>query len=280
MSTELFTRNGTPAADLSGGRFGKKNGAPQYVRARRCGRCGGQGGAEQWKHTGWTCYKCGGAGTDGVEYLPLYTADKLAKLNATKAKADAKRQAAREAKEAARAAEAAAGRDARIQALTSGAAAGEPEGELYVAILAELALAADDFLADMVKRLEGGQSLTERQDEAARRTVDRKRRRREMAAKQASGARHIGTVGERVEIAGEVLVSVVIGQGFAYNRYRELVKIMTDDGAIVIWFTETGAPQRGTRVTGKATVKEHSEREGVPQTIITRPRFEFSAGLN
>lgn len=277
MSTELFTRTGTPAAELSGGRLTTKKNAPAYVRARRCGRCGGQGGADQWKHTGWTCYKCGGNGTDGVEYLPLYTAEKLAKLNATKAKADAKRAAARAAKEAKREAEAAAGRDARIQALTSGTA---PEGAIYVAILAELELTADDFLADIAKSLEDGRSLSERQDETVRRTLDRKRRRRELAAKQASGARHIGTVGERVEISGEVLVSVVIGQGFAYNRYRELVKIMTDDGAIVIWFTETGAPQRGTRVTGKATVKDHSEREGVPQTIITRPRFEFSAGVN
>jgi hypothetical protein len=276
MNTELFTRDGTPLESLSGGRVATKKNSTVYVRPRRCWRCGGQGGAEKWRLTGWTCYKCGGKGTDGTESLTLYTADKLAKLNAAKEKADAKREAARAAKQAAEEAKAAAGREERIRSLISLAENFDPEGELYVALVAELEIAADDFLADMKKRLEDGKSLTDRQDDAARRAIRRKRHRRELAEKQAAGARHIGEVGDRVEISGEVLVSIFLGQGFAYNRNRELVKIMTDDGAIVIWITETGAPIRGTRVTGKATVKEHSERDGVPQTVITRPRFEFS----
>lgn len=27
-----------------------------------CRRCGGAGGADQWRHTGWTCFDCGGRG--------------------------------------------------------------------------------------------------------------------------------------------------------------------------------------------------------------------------
>lgn len=27
-----------------------------------CGRCGGAGGADAWRFTGWTCYECGGSG--------------------------------------------------------------------------------------------------------------------------------------------------------------------------------------------------------------------------
>jgi hypothetical protein len=27
-----------------------------------CSRCGGAGGSEAWRHTGWTCYQCGGRG--------------------------------------------------------------------------------------------------------------------------------------------------------------------------------------------------------------------------
>ena len=30
-----------------------------------CERCGGAGGAEAWRHTGWTCFECGGHGAVG-----------------------------------------------------------------------------------------------------------------------------------------------------------------------------------------------------------------------
>jgi hypothetical protein len=29
----------------------------------RCGRCGGAGGAEAWRYTGWTCFECAGQGS-------------------------------------------------------------------------------------------------------------------------------------------------------------------------------------------------------------------------
>jgi ssDNA-binding Zn-finger/Zn-ribbon topoisomerase 1 len=31
-----------------------------------CQRCGGAGGAQAWKYTGWTCYRCGGNCTEQV----------------------------------------------------------------------------------------------------------------------------------------------------------------------------------------------------------------------
>lgn len=31
----------------------------------RCGRCGGAGGSEAWRYTGWTCFECAGHGAVG-----------------------------------------------------------------------------------------------------------------------------------------------------------------------------------------------------------------------
>lgn len=65
-------------------------GAAKYDYESTCGRCGGAGGGPQWSHTGWTCFQCGGSGKGGVKTGKLYTADRLAKLNAAQAKRDAK----------------------------------------------------------------------------------------------------------------------------------------------------------------------------------------------
>lgn len=37
-----------------------------------CGRCGGAGGSERWRYTGWTCYRCGGNCTE-VRSVRVYT---------------------------------------------------------------------------------------------------------------------------------------------------------------------------------------------------------------
>ena len=63
--------------------------ARQYVRTDKngtkiyhdytCPRCGGQGGSEAWRFTGYTCYECRGTGTTDKprihkEYTPEYRA--------------------------------------------------------------------------------------------------------------------------------------------------------------------------------------------------------------
>ena len=62
-----------------------KNGTKYYEGRIPCDRCGGHGGAEVWKFTGWTCYKCNGSGkihSTWKEYTPEYEA----KLNANRLK--------------------------------------------------------------------------------------------------------------------------------------------------------------------------------------------------
>lgn len=80
--TELFFRDGRPFTGTAKGEAK----APYTMVAVTCDRCGGQGGSEAWRHTGWTCYKCGGARFLAPRQTPLYTAEKLGKLNATRDK--------------------------------------------------------------------------------------------------------------------------------------------------------------------------------------------------
>ena len=70
-----------------------KNGT-KYWGDDTCPRCAGRGGCENWIHTGWTCWNCGGTGvapkpTVWKEYTPEYEA----KLNARRAAKQAKKDA-------------------------------------------------------------------------------------------------------------------------------------------------------------------------------------------
>lgn len=57
----LFFRDGRP---FEGAHRLTIAGKPVTTITRKCGRCGGAGGADQWKATGWTCFQCGGSGRD------------------------------------------------------------------------------------------------------------------------------------------------------------------------------------------------------------------------
>lgn len=92
-----------------------KNGTKYFEGDVPCERCGGAGGADMWKPTGWTCYKCGGTGTQWghwKEYTPEYE-QKLAeqrrkrreKYEAEHAEEIAARKAEQERREAERKAE-------------------------------------------------------------------------------------------------------------------------------------------------------------------------------
>jgi len=87
--TEYFTRDGSPYPAKVGrvtyGRNDDKTGFGAYL-PRVCGRCGGLGGADKWKHTGWTCYQCNGSGRGEPRFTPAYTREQLDRLNAAAAK--------------------------------------------------------------------------------------------------------------------------------------------------------------------------------------------------
>lgn len=98
-----------------------RNGSKHYEGIVTCDRCGGAGGAENWKYTGWTCYKCNGTGkmkAKWIERTPEYEAKlearRAKKAEANRAEAEARKEryeaaikAAEEAKKAREAEEAA-----------------------------------------------------------------------------------------------------------------------------------------------------------------------------
>jgi len=83
-------------------------------------------------------------------------------------------------------------------------------------------------------------------------------------------SRHVGTVGERIEVEATVL-DVRSGQG-AYGPWL-LVRYVVD-GSVLTWFA-SGEPAEalteiGSTVRIKATIKAHQEREGLAQTALSR----------
>lgn len=85
-----------------------KNGSKYYEGMVPCDRCGGQGGADAWKLTGYTCWKCQGSGqifAKWIERTPEYEAVLAARRAARiRKKMEAEREE-REAFEAERKAE-------------------------------------------------------------------------------------------------------------------------------------------------------------------------------
>ena len=73
-----------------------KNGTKYYGGWADCPRCGGAGGANCWKLSGWTCWQCGGSGTVYAEWSER-TEEYQAKLDAKRIERQAKQIAYEEA---------------------------------------------------------------------------------------------------------------------------------------------------------------------------------------
>lgn len=104
-------------------------------------------------------------------------------------------------------------------------------------------------------------------------------RERKVEAETAQESKHLGAVGERIEITGTVTSSVfhsddthVRGGGYT------IVRLITEDGARLVWFASGLAPDEDAKVTGKATVKAHSSYKGVNETKVTRFAWALVAG--
>lgn len=254
--TELFTRQG----ERHTGNFNvDSRGATSFVRARKCGRCGGAGRSEKWRYTGLTCYDCGGSGIHGTETVKLYTAEKLAKLNTTKAKADAKRAAIAKAKADALAAEAAARADTFRAA----------NADLLRRAAAHM---DNEFIADVITRANQRSEITEAQAAAVMTTIERIETRRAVAA----ASRHVGRVGERIEC----VVTVERASGFSRPKFNapwvhETVHVITmrdENGNCIVSMSPSFYAEAGSSFTLRATVKDHSEYNGQQQTKVARAK--------
>lgn len=287
MTDQLLTREGQPFTGTV--RVNDKAQRGHSV-LRSCGRCGGAGGSDKWAHTGWTCFDCGGKGNIGRhDFVRLYTAAELDRLNAAKAKRDATR--ARKAAEAAaiemtrRAAERSQvlADHADILRLMDRAAFEQGEGDEERCV--------SPFLSELIDQLrERARPLSPAQIEAAERAANKILAERVRAA----AADFIGEVGERRDFALTLHKAVSLPDyGFGPST---LFIARTDDGSTVIYKgsnnpcefpTEVRGEGRdryrayvvGGRVMVKATVKEHrrNQKTGERETVIARPKALASA---
>lgn len=248
---QLFNRQGT-ARTPNGG----TDVAPTYSYRGRCGRCGGAGGSDAWAYTGWNCYDCGGSGIGQTQVEKLYTQERLDKLNATLAKrhaAAAARRAAEHARiEAEKAAERAAWREANAEFLAKldALSRGREESDFWVKF-------ERDFLARQC-------DPTERQLEIVERELSKRAR--------DAAARHVGRVGDRITVTLTTERVVDCSWG-SFPRIVSYLHIARDEAGNAFVYKGSGDfPGEGQTLTVKATVKEHGFYNGLPQTIIARPK--------
>jgi hypothetical protein len=241
MTNALFSRDGQALEPITpGGRTG--------IVRNKCHRCGGLGGANAWKHTGYTCFRCNGSGFEPAREVRLYTSDELAKLNA---RAAAKREKAAAAKQAA----ADAAKAARQEILGT-----DP---LYIYLVANAS--RHDFLASMLQKIEVN-DLSENQRAAIEKWIaaDHARTAKVAAAKSAG---HLGTIGSRVKIDATVTKATFVSKGYSYSSPdRYAITAVTADGAVIVWFS--AFREIGSRMIGAATVVKHDDYNGIPQTVI------------
>jgi len=262
------------------GRFseGKNEGKPYAVVIRVCSRCGGLGGSDKWKHTGWSCYQCGGSGRGTTAMARLFTTDELKVLNERRDTQRAKKAAARAViyaeLEAAHQASAAA-RKAMLEA--------DPFYNEFKTLIGTFSVATvqdegwdpddkrpplPDFLKEMWKRIQH-MDLSGKMVAAVQKFLDS----RKAAQRRKDNATFLAEVGKRILITAKVLFikTIYYGNGF-YDPSKYLIKFETADGVVLTWFTQKYF-EKGTTVTGKATVKAHNEFKGMKETQITNFRI-------
>jgi hypothetical protein len=135
------------------------------------------------------------------------------------------------------------------------------------------------FVGKMYDSLVEWGSLTSGQEAAVRRIVNedaaKKAERIEARKAEAAGSVHIGTVGARVELS--LVVSFTTSFETQFGTLH-IAGMKDAQGNIVIYKGNKFLGERGVALKGKATIKEHGERDGAKQTIIARPALSPIGG--
>lgn len=255
---QLFHRNGTKASDreINAAKPTKRADTFYVDRTGPCGRCGGQGGSDAWKFTGYICYRCGGRNSMDFEHYTdkLYTAERLAKLNEiAQRKADKKAAAARRKAE-----------KARQEFIAWAKPHGKLIGRILIAGPAKYGEPQPGFIGDLASKLRMRRTLSDRQLEAAARVLDQIEERKA----QDAASEWIGAVKERLVLDIEVLH---IHDHMGYYGPIDIIKMRDSAGNMLTWFASGHhGLRKGDRAEVKGTVKKHDEYKGVKQTVLTR----------
>lgn len=255
------------------------------VAIRMCGRCGGKGGGEQWRFTGYTCYRCGGKPQLGSIPLAQYR-----KMEAEKAEKAAKRAAKQE----------------RTRELTEGLRTEWNKLTLRcfkaLAIMKAMNIRLDSDVYSPISSCSRGYlfprghwlrvSTWEKKVAEARQPIEEALASlpagwEDYVAKapdHAKKSKWIGEIGKRQEFRATIKKIVTWQNGAFGTTYLHIME--DQDGNVLVWkgstkmslMTNNGwdFAEEGDKVHFKATVKDHSERwndyqkEEVKQTVLTR----------
>lgn len=259
--TQLFYRNGKMF-----------NGTPSFVSATRttisersvCGRCGGAGGSDKWAHTGWTCYQCNGSGKGARHDTPLYTQEKLDKLNAIATRKSNAKQAAHELKVA------------QMQQETDARRAAFEAQHADVLRWLRAIEAHEGFLFDMcdlaARRAAWSEAQTTAIYAARERALERER--------VTLASQHVGNVGDRLRDVSVVVEHVHIHENYdSYGRYDvggpTYITTMRDDaGNCIVVMSSSFHVKKGDRLVITGSVSDHNEFRGQMQTRLKRVKIE------
>ena len=128
----------------------------------------------------------------------------------------------------------------------------------------------NSFIESLAAQLYERGMLSPGQCDAVRNNIVRAEQKKALAV----SSKHVGKAGERVKNrAVRVVSSRVIGTlAFYPFTTRSVVTLVTDKGDQLTWFT-AGADITEEFVVASFTVKDHSEYEGIKQTIVSRVSF-------
>jgi len=265
QNTQWYDRAGRPLSVEKDGvcSFDMAYGRALHITYSYCSRCGGQGGSQAWAHTGYTCYKCGGSGGRQQRMAPCYTKERLDQMNSlAEAKAEAKREKARREEEA---------RLERRRAEFNTWLQEEHVDPQVIMWAEQQHESKSNFLADMSRKVRDMWTLSEAQYAALVKCYDREVAR----ATQCENSEFLAPIGEKL---GPVKVTLKrILDWSKPDQYPPIYKYMhemvTDDNQVIIY---TGNSRQmnysvGAQFIVQGKVKDHTEYQGLKQTVIERP---------
>lgn len=250
-----FLRNGYELSDSDAARVTpKKNGeSGSFQEYYPCMRCGGHGGADAWKFTGYTCYRCG-ASTQRMNGLFLdpscprtvavYTQEKLDKLNAA---AERKLQRKQEKFEL-----------EKILFMNE-------YGSIVEA--AEYYAQKNNFVASVLDTVKQTLKMSEKQEESLIKAfattqgwINKENQKKEGWVGQ-PGDKLVKTLTLRHEVQYP---------GYYYNSSYYISIYEDEEGYTYVYKGSSPKGRKGEATEMKFTVKEHSEYNGKKNTIISR----------
>ena len=150
----------------------------------------------------------------------------------------------------------------------------------FIAVHPVVAAAQGDFFEKMQNALADWGSLSPGQEAAVVKMIERARervaKRAEQRAAEAASAQWVGEEGERRDFTLTLRAYTAIETDFGMLR----IYVMTDEAGNVLVYKGSSLLKnadghnkvnKGDRIEMKATIKAHGVRDGVKQTVLTRP---------